>query len=252
MVNVLIIEDEQPAAQRLERMLAEVAPDFIITSRCDSIESSILFFSNSPMPDLVFLDIQLGDGLSFEIFKKVNITSPIIFTTAYDEFALKAFELNSIDYILKPIEKEKLAKSIDKFRKIHASSSIIEHKLLESILDTNKHKFKQRFIVYCGEHIVAINVDEIAYFSSMEKSTFIFTTHSKMYSIDYSLDKLEKLLNQDVFFRANRNFIIAYSSISKIYSLSKSRIKIEVIPAFESDILISASRTHDFKLWLDR
>jgi DNA-binding LytR/AlgR family response regulator len=252
MVNVLIIEDEQPAAQRLERMLAELAPDFIITSRCDSIESSILFFGNHPMPDLVFLDIQLGDGLSFEIFNQVSIPCPIIFTTAYDAYAIRAFEQNSIDYILKPISKEKLERSIEKFRRIGKNELLPDITAILGRMDAERKTYKQRFLVYVGEHLDSIPSSEIAYFYSIEKASFLTTIAGKCYAVDYSLDKIECLVSPLDFFRINRNYIVSYPSIKKINILSKSRIKIIIHPLPSEETLISTGRTPEFRKWLDR
>ncbi|MEI6751909.1 MAG: LytTR family DNA-binding domain-containing protein [Paludibacter sp.] len=252
MIKVLIIEDEQPAAKRLEKMLAEIAPDVEITNRCDSIESSIAYIQSGAKPDLIFLDIQLGDGLSFDIFKQVEISCPIIFTTAYDEFAIRAFELNSIDYILKPVSKEKLEKSIEKYRKISQQNSSSDWSALASLLEKGKREYKQRFLVYVGEHLHSVQTSDIAYFYSVEKSTFLVSQAGKSYSVDFSLDKLETVVSGDDFFRINRNYLVEFRSIKKINILSKSRIKLMLEPATTDEILISTARTHDFREWLDR
>ncbi len=252
MVKVLLIEDEQPAAQRLEKMLAELAPDFNITSRCDSIESSVQYFSNHPMPDLVFLDIQLGDGLSFDIFNQISIPCPIIFTTAYDEYAIRAFEQNSIDYILKPINKEKLQKSIEKFRRVRNNEMATDWSALIEQMNIEKKAYKQRFLVYVGEHLDSIPTSEIAYFYSIEKSSFLVTSTGKCYPLDYSLDKVEDLVSPMDYFRINRNYIVSFQSIMKINILSKSRIKITIHPLPSEETLISSARTPEFRKWLDR
>ena len=252
MTKVLIIEDEQLAAKRLEKMLAELAPDFEIINRCDSIESSVVYIQSGAKPDLIFLDIQLGDGLSFDIFKEVEISCPIIFTTAYDEFAIRAFELNSIDYILKPVSKEKLKKSIEKYRKISQQNPSSDWSALASLLEKGKREYKQRFLVYVGEHIHSVQTVDIAYFYSIEKSTFLVTGTGKSFPVDFSLDKLESQVSSDDFFRINRNYLVGFSSIRKINILSKSRIKLILEPATTDEILISTARTHDFREWLDR
>lgn len=252
MTKVLIIEDEQPAANRLEKMLLEISPDFEIIQRCDSIESSVLFFETGIMPDLVMLDIQLGDGLSFEIFNQIDISCPVIFTTAFDEYAIKAFELNSIDYLLKPINKEKLEKSIEKFRKLNQTAMQADWKTLASLLDKEKREYKQRFLVYVGEHLHSVQTSDIAYFYSVEKSTFLTTKSGKSYSLDISLDKLENMLSPTDFFRINRQFLISFVSIKKISILSKSRIKLTLEPLPTEETLISTARTHEFREWLDR
>jgi len=252
MIKVLIIEDEQPAAKRLEKMLLEIAPAFEIVHRCDSIESSVQFFKSGVMPDLVMLDVQLGDGLSFEIFKQVEISCPVIFTTAYDEYAIKAFELNSIDYLLKPISKEKLEKSIDKFKKLSQQAVQSDWKILASLIDKEKREYKQRFLVYVGEHLLSVQTSDIAYFYSVEKSTFLATKSGKNYPLDLSLEKLEGLLSPKDFFRVNRQYITAFESIKKMNILSKSRIKLTLEPLPSDEILISNARTREFREWLDR
>jgi len=252
MTKVLIIEDEQPAAKRLEKLLSEISSGFEIMQLCDSIESSVQFFKSGNMPDLVMLDVQLGDGLSFDIFKQVDISCPVIFTTAYDEYAIKAFELNSIDYLLKPISKEKLERSIEKFRKLTHQVVPADWKILASLLDKGKREYKQRFLVYIGEHLHSVQTSDIAYFYSVEKSTFLTTRSGKSFSIDLSLDKLESMLSPTNFFRINRQYLISFDSIKKISILSKSRIKLLLDPLPTCEILISTSRTHDFREWLDR
>jgi DNA-binding LytR/AlgR family response regulator len=252
MIKVLIIEDEQPAAKRLEKMLLEISTDFEIIQRCDSIESGVQFFESGVMPDLVMLDIQLGDGLSFDIFKHVEIACPVIFTTAYDEYAIKAFELNSIDYLLKPINKEKLERSIDKFKKLQQQTVPADWKMLASLLDKEKREYKQRFLVYVGEHLHSVQTHDVARFYSIEKSTFLMAKSGKSYATDLSLDKLESLLSPVDFYRINRQYIVAFSSIKNIKLLSKSRIKLHLEPSTTDEILVSTARTHDFREWLDR
>jgi len=252
MIKVVIIEDEQPAAKRLERMLSDISSDFEVIQCCDSIESSIKLFKTGLIPDLVMLDVQLGDGLSFEIFRQVEISCPVIFTTAYDEYAIKAFELNSIDYLLKPIRKENLERSIEKFNKLRLQPIQTEWTTLATLLDQGKRDYKQRFLVYAGEHLQSIQTVDVAYFYSIEKSTFLKTRSGKSYPLDFSLDKLEGMLSPIEFFRINRQCIISFDSIAKISVLSKSRIKLTLEPLSTDEILISKSRTHDFRAWLDR
>ena len=188
MIKVLIIEDEQPAAKRLEKMLLDISAEFEIVQRCDSIESSVQFLKSGLMPDLVMLDVQLGDGLSFEIFKQVEISCPVIFTTAYDEYAIKAFELNSIDYLLKPISKDKLERSIEKYKKLSQQNVQADWKTLATLMDKEKREYKQRFLVYVGEHLHSVQTSDISYFYSIEKSTFLTTKLGKSFSIDLSLE----------------------------------------------------------------
>jgi DNA-binding LytR/AlgR family response regulator len=252
MIKTLIIEDEEPAALRLAKMLTEIEPEVRILEKIDSVESAVQWFTDNDPPDLVMLDIQLADGLSFEIFKETDIDSFVIFTTAYDEYAIRAFELNSIDYLLKPIDKAKLVRSIEKFKKLRISEPRIDFQELMNTLEGDKKKYKKRFIVNIGSKIKSVEISEAAYFYSLEKSTFICTQDNHHYPVDFSLDSLEGLIDPDVFFRINRQYIINFASISKIHVLSKSRIKIETIPAPNEPLLISTAKTHSFRLWLDR
>lgn len=254
MITTLIIEDEYPAAERLKKLLLACNPDINILDCLDSIESSVDWFENNPSPDLVLLDIQLADGKSFDIFKQVTISSFVIFTTAYDEFALKAFELNSIDYLLKPIRLEMLQKSLDKFEKIKSANN--GHSLnIDQVIDIIEHKntsFKKRFVINIGNHIKVVDTEEIAYIFSKEKYTFIKTNEGKDYPIDFSLDTLEDLLNPEMFFRINRQFFVSFKAISAIQILSKSRIKLKITPKPEEYPLVSSTKSPEFRKWLDK
>ena len=250
MARILLIEDELPAAKRLSKLINDTAPDFEIAQVCDSIESSIQYLKSHDQPDLIFLDVQLGDGLSFEIFKEVEITCPVIFTTAYDEYVFRAFELNSIDYLLKPIPFEMLAKSIEKFKKINQTSQP-DWKFLTTLLG-EKSDYKQRFLVNVGSNLLSVPTSEVAYFYSVERATFLVSKTGKTYSLDYSLDKLEGMLSPKEFFRVNRQFLISPVSIKKINVLSKSRMKLVLEPISTEDVFVSNGRAHEFRLWLDK
>ncbi len=252
MIKALIIEDEEPASVRLKNLLANVAPDIEVLNCLDSIESSVEWLKSNLAPDLIMLDIQLADGLSFDIFKQVDIYSFIIFTTAYDEYAIKAFELNSIDYLLKPIDKLKLERSIAKFRKLSKPAPQLNINELISAIESKKSNYKKRFLINIGSKIKSVETINIAYFYVLEKCTFLKTIQGKNYPIDFSLDKLELLINPDLFFRINRQNIINYNVIEKISVFSKSRIKIETIPQNEHELMVSANKSHSFRMWLDR
>ena len=253
MIKILIIEDEEPAAARLEKLLTGLDPGITILEKLDSIESSVRWLRDNPQPDLIMLDIQLADGLSFEIFRQVDVESFVIFTTAYDEYAIRAFELNSIDYLLKPVDREKLNTSIQKFRKLSASPApqVNINELLES-LNVRAKTYKKRFAVNIGAKIVSIETGQVAYFYSLEKSTFICTRDNHHYPVDFSLEAIEALVDPDQFFRINRQYMIRFSAIEKIHILSKSRIKVESNPPCEETLLVSTAKAHDFRLWLDR
>ncbi len=252
MIGTLIIEDEAPAAKRLEKLLKEVEPSITILKTIESVSSAIKWFKQHPQPDLLMLDIQLADGLSFDIFKQVRIDSFVIFTTAYDEYAIKAFELNSIDYLLKPINRDKLRKSIEKFRRLHGEKTSIDIQAVIAAMDRGRKQYKQRFSVNVGTKIKSIETANIAYFYSMDKNTFLCTKEKRHYPIDFALDKLEELMDPQHFFRINRQYTLNYHAIEKINVLSRSRIAIHTVPPTEEPLLVSTARTHEFRLWLDR
>jgi two-component system response regulator LytT len=199
------------------------------------------------------LDIQLADGLSFEIFKEVEIASHIIFTTAYDEYAIKAFDLNSIGYLLKPIQKEKLQKSLEKFYKTKQEESRVSSSELLSILGNFNKNYKKRFLVNAGEKIRTILTSDISYFYSMEKSTFLCSKEDRHYLLEYPLDKLEEMVNPEEFFRINRQYLVHISSLSKIVILGKSRIRVDIHPSppTNEEIFVSNAKASSFRKWLD-
>lgn len=252
MISTLIIEDEKPAAQRIEEMLKKLEPDIIVAEKLDTVESAIEWLGQNPQPDLIMLDIQLGDGLSFDIFKKTKVESYIIFTTAYDEYAIRAFELNSIDYLLKPVSEQKLARSLEKFRKYNRKSPNIDVDHLIKSLDKWGNRFKKRFVIFVAGRISVIETGKIAWFSSKDKNTFLCSDEKRLFPIDYSLDQVEGLVNPETFFRVNRQYIVHFNAIKKINIFSKSRIKITISPPPDDEILVSAARTHEFRQWLER
>jgi len=252
MIRTLIVEDEQPAAARLEKLLKEVGSGVQVLDVIDSVERAVNWFETNDPPDLLLLDIQLADGLSFDIFKRVKVDSFVIFTTAYDEYAIKAFELNSIDYLLKPVDKAKLQKSIQKYRKLADRNQQVNIETLMETLERRKANFKKRFAVNIGSKIISVETRSVAYFYALEGNTFLCTRDNHHYPLDFSLEHLEQLLDPELFFRINRQVIIQYTSIEKIHILSRSRIKLETNPPASEDMLVSTARTHQFRLWLDR
>lgn len=249
-MRVLIIEDEYPASSRLKRLIQEIDSNINILATLQSVEDSINWLLKNEHPDLIFLDIQLDDGLCFEIFEKIEMITPIIFTTAFDEYAIRAFKVNSIDYLLKPIEKEELSKSIEKFKKYHENN--YNHKI-EKIINSLKPQTKQRFLVKVGEHYRSVQVCDINCFYIEERCNFILTSEGKTYAVDYSLDRLEALVDENSFFRLNRNFLVNLNAIKDIVSFSSNRLKITLNNwQNKEDILVSRDRVRDFKNWVDR
>jgi DNA-binding LytR/AlgR family response regulator len=250
-MRVLIIEDERPAANRLRQLLKDMLPDSEIYGHLDSIVSAVEWFRSYPAPDLIFCDIQLADGQSFEIFEKVKIESPIIFTTAFDQYAIKAFKLNSVDYLLKPIDPNELDQALTKFKSLKTAPAL-DAGLLKSILQQSEKTYKSRFMVRFGETIQSIGTDEAAYFYSQDKVVFLQTRQGRKYVLDYTLDQLEEMLDPKRFFRLNRKYLAAVDVIESIYTYSNSRLKIRLQQCEDNDILVSREKVGVFKEWLDQ
>ena len=250
-MNVLIIEDEKLAANNLEKMLHQIDKNINVQCKIDSIEESVKWLNNNTV-DLIFLDIHLADGLCFKIFEQIKIKTPIIFTTAYDQYAIKAFKVNSIDYLLKPIEIQELEQSLEKFKELNQAQKTksIDFERLINFYN-KKIEYQQRFIVRYAQKIKSIKTDDIVYFYVNNENVFLCTKDNSNYSVDYSLDKLGNILNPKDFFRINRQFIVNISSIENMYSLSKSRIKIELKPKPDFETIVSYNRMSDFRKWLN-
>lgn len=254
-INAIIIEDESAAARRLEKMIYMSDPSVEILARLDSVTGSVKWLQGNPHPDLIFLDIHLGDGSSFAIFEQVEISSPIIFTTAYDDYAIKAFKLNSIDYLLKPVRQEELNFSMAKFKrqKPEAGGMIKENiaSLVETIKNEN-HRWKKRFFVSFGDKIKSVEVEQIAYFIIIQKNTFVVTHSNDSYAINYSLEQLEELLDPAKFHRVNRKYIVCYQAIVTMWSYSRSRVKLGLSPLPPEEVIVSTDRSAGFKEWLNQ
>ncbi len=251
-MKVLIIEDEERAARRLKQLIENLHQKVEVLDTVDSVKNAILWLTKNPTPDLLFMDIQLGDGISFEIFEVITINCPVIFTTAYDEYALKAFEVNSIDYLLKPIDEDSLRAAFNKLSLLKAQATGPSEEKVATISNMMANTYKNRFIIKIGEHIKSIPVKDILYFFSREKATFLKTTDGKNYLIDYALDKIEGMLEPNIFFRINRRYLIDIESIKDIVSYSNSRLKVSLKKNVEDDIIVSRDRVQDFKTWLGR
>ncbi|MEO8534953.1 MAG: LytTR family DNA-binding domain-containing protein [Flavobacterium sp.] len=254
-MTTLIIEDEKPAARLLQRKLEKL--NIAVETMLHSVEESIHWFANNQHPDLIFLDIQLSDGLSFEIFEKIDIKSAIIFTTAYDEYALKAFKLNSIDYLLKPIDEDDLDIAVTKFKtrlpKLEKDTTNLQldfeqiRKMLSNPFEKN---YKKRFTVKIGQHLKVITTDEIECFFSENKGTYIHTFDNRNYLIDSTLEILEQELDMKDFFRVSRKFIVPLQAIKEIQVYTNSRLKV-ILPSYKEDeVIVSREKVQDFKNWL--
>jgi two-component system, LytTR family, response regulator LytT len=251
-MTILIIEDEEPAYRRLVKMLKEVEPAATLLNQIVSVSSAVKWFKENDAPDLIISDIQLSDGISFEIFKQVDIKCPVIFTTAYDQYAIEAFKVNSIDYLLKPVKKDELEKAVAKFKNLTpatASPAIDINKLLQSLQPAGTD-YKKRFVVRYGEHIKTIDIEEVVYFYTEDKATFLCTKDARRFVIDFNLDTLDSILDPKVFFRINRQYIISIHSIAEMFAYSKSRVLIKLNPPSKHETIVSTERSADFKHWL--
>ncbi|MCZ8196606.1 MAG: LytTR family DNA-binding domain-containing protein [Flavobacterium sp.] len=250
-MNIIIIEDEKPAARLLQRKVEKLGLQ--VNQMLHSVEESINWFQNNPHPDLIFLDIQLSDGLSFEIFEAIDIKSAVIFTTAYDEYALRAFKLNSIDYLLKPIDEEDLETAISKFKNQFQKSSIasLDFEMIKKMLiNPIDREYKKRFTIKMGQQLKMINIDEVECFFSENKGTYLHTFDNRDYLLDNTLEQLETELNPEDFYRVSRKFIIPLKAIKEIQLYSNSRLKV-ILPTYKEDeVIVSREKVGDFKTWL--
>ncbi|QYA27253.1 response regulator transcription factor [Gramella sp. MT6] len=251
-MDIIIIEDEKPAARRLQRMLTKL--DIETKTMLHSVAEAIDWFNGHEHPDIIFLDIQLSDGLSFEIFEHVKTDSAIIFTTAYDEYALKAFKLNSIDYLLKPIDEEELEAAIKKFRNTQHQNGNIDVKELRSLLTQTNHQksYKTRFTAQVGQHLKLVDISDIACFYSENKTTYLHCYTGRNYPIEVPLEKLEEDLDPEKFYRINRKCILNINAIRDIISYTNSRLEIKIENFTEFQLIVSRERVKDFKIWLDQ
>jgi len=255
-MKVVIIEDEHLIAQRISTLLSQIDPGIEILSIIDSVKQSVDWFKSGQMPDLVFMDIQLSDGLSFEIFKKIELAVPIIFTTAFDEYAIQAFKVNSVDYLLKPIKQTELNDALKKFdtldKQIKSKLPTLNLNQIQQLLNIKQTDYKSRFIAKLGDQIKHIDVKDVAYFRAEDNEVMLITINNNKYIIDYSLDQLSGVLNPNEFFRANRSYIVTINSIAKISKYFNSRLHLELEPKSEDTVLISRVKVSEFLKWMDK
>ena len=249
-MKILIIEDEARAASHLERMLKKVAPRMEVIARIETVRDAVEFLSHNYSAELIFSDVQLADGLCFEIYKQVEVTCPIIFTTAYDHYAMEAFKTNRIDYLLKPIDEESLEKAIEKAKRFTPAQGL-EKLLALAGIQPVKH-FKSRFMVRVGDKIKTIPVEEITTFYSLEKATWLHTRNNRNYTIDFTLDQLEDMLDPTGFFRINRRYIVSPDACNNITAWSNSRLKMHIEGIDDNDIIVARERVQEFREWLDK
>jgi DNA-binding LytR/AlgR family response regulator len=250
-MNVVIIEDEKLSAEHLTTLLKKADKNIQVTATFDTVKKTVEAFETGLDAELLFVDIHLADGLSFDIFKKINLETPVIFTTAYDEYAIRAFKFNSIDYLLKPIGISDLKAALEKYNKLNSAKPVFPFREIASVYETINKQYKSRFMVKMGESIVSVKTDDIAHFIAEEGIVLLASTNGKRYAVDYTLDQLAESVDPKLFFRINRKVMVNINAIQKINTYFNSRLKI-VSPALtDDDCIVSRERVNDFKSWLD-
>lgn len=252
-MRILIVEDEPLAAAQLAAQIAAIKPQAQILAVCDTVQSAVSWIKNNPSPDLSFFDIQLGDGLSFEIFEQVEFKQPVIFTTAFNQYAIQAFKVNSIDYLLKPIEKTDLKRALSKYDNLSqpTTSGISSQALEEIIFSLKKKNYKERFLVKVGSHLRVAETEDILYFYSFQKGTYLKLNDGKDYLLDQTLEQVEQLINPADFFRINRKFLVSLKSINDVIAYSNSRLKLKVQHPIDDEFLVAREKVKLFKEWLE-
>jgi DNA-binding LytR/AlgR family response regulator len=248
-MKVLIIEDEYLAASRLEKMILDYDPEIQVLAKLESVEESVEWFRSNPHPDLIFLDIHLEDDLSFVIFDKVKVNSPIIFTTAFDEYAIRAFKLKSIDYLLKPIVQEQLNQAIAKYMAWNGPDSGIDLSALYDLINKKIKPSRERFSVAFGQKIKSFTTAEVAWLYSLQGETYAKLFDSQEYPVEYALDTLAYEINPSDFFRVNRKYLISHKAIKQVHIFPKSRLKLELNPKPAEDVFVSLDKVTAFKQW---
>ncbi len=253
-MKVLILEDEALSAKRASQLLNEFDPSIEVVETLESVEDAAAWLRHNPEPDLMLLDIHLSDGLCFNLFDRYAVKSPVIFTTAYDQYTLQAFKINSIDYLLKPIDKHELNNALAKYHTLmqdRKSISSFDIQRIKQTIQSLSKKYKNRFLVKFGDTIQFKNINEVAYFFADDKVVYLVTNEGRKYLIDYNLESLEEILDPQLFFRINRKLIVGIDAVQKVKTLLNSRLQVFLKPTFEQDTYVSKERSPEFKVWLD-
>ena len=253
-MNILIVEDEPQAAQRLETLVRQLMPDARVLEKIDSVKRAVSWLMNNAAPDVILMDIQLADGISFQIFDQCQVAAPVIFTTAYEEYAVRAFKVNSIDYILKPVDKEELDNALKKVLARQRSAPEM-HEILKTVGEAIKRltkNYKTRFMIKVGEHLRTIEVSNIRFFYSQDKVTFCVTDDNRNYILDYSLEQLEEILDPGRFYRINRKYFVSAEAIQDIISYTNSRLRLVLKGSADHEIIVARERVQEFKDWLNK
>ncbi len=259
-MKILIVEDEDLAVKKLQKTLEEVEPGATVVGVTDSIRGTVDWLGAHPMPDLILMDIELADGQSFEIFNHTQVASPVIFTTSYDEYALKAFKVNSVDYLLKPVQKEELLAALNKYKQTQAAAGSvpaakgldIDNLVKELQQKLHLKEYRKRFLVKHAQKLVSVDVEDIAYFYSDGRLNFFKTTDNKKYVVDYTMDELEAMLDPEEYFRISRSFFVSIGSIDKIEDYFGNRLILQLKPPVDKEALVSREKVTDFKKWMGK
>ena len=258
-MKVLIVEDEELAVKKIRKTLGEVDADAVIMGVTDSIQGTVNWLQENPSPDLILMDIELSDGQSFEIFSRTKVNSAVVFTTSYDEYALKAFKVNSIDYLLKPIQKEDLEAALNKYKQMKTMYAGNGHNELnmDALVKELQHKlqpkeFRKRFLVKHGQKLVSIDVEEIAYFFSDGRLNFFKTYDNKKFVVDYTMDELEDMLDSQRYFRISRSFYVSVNSMNQIHDYFGNRLLLHLKPPVDKESIVSREKVTDFKKWMGK
>ena len=252
-MKILIVEDEELAVKKLQKTLAAVNESAEVVGTTDSIKATVEWLMGNPQPDLILMDIELADGQSFEIFNLTEVKSPVIFTTSYDEFALKAFKVNSVDYLLKPIQKDELQAALNKFQKIKTNADVSIDSLVKELQQKLQPKeYRKRFLVKFGQKLISVEIGEIAYFYSDGRLNFFKTSDNKKFVVDYTMDELEDMLDPKMYFRISRSFYVSVNSIEKIDDYFGNRLILGLKPAVDKEALVSREKVTEFKKWMGK
>jgi len=250
-MKVIIIEDETPAANRLAKSLHTIHDEIEVVKRLDSVASAVQYFQSAPQPDLIFMDIQLADGLSFDIFSQVQLKTPVIFTTAFDKYTLKAFKVNSIDYLLKPIDEEELRLAVEKYRQLYLKKeNDFSDKFLKLVQDMNSAKYKERLLIKRGQQLSYIKTDATAFCYADGKLCYAVDFSNNKHLLEYNLSQLEEQLQPNKFYRINRHLLVNIEAIKKVHTWLGGRLKLELLPATTAETVVSRERVNGFKDWL--
>ncbi|MES2777549.1 MAG: LytTR family DNA-binding domain-containing protein [Bacteroidota bacterium] len=252
-MKILIVEDEELAVKKLQKTLSAIDISSDIVGVTDSITSTVSWLQTNTQPDLILMDIELADGQSFEIFNLTDVKSPVIFTTSYDEYALKAFKVNSVDYLLKPIQKEELEGALNKFQKIKTNAEVnLDNLVKELRIKLQPKEYRKRFLVKHAQKLVSIDIDDISYFYSDGRLNFFKTSDNKKFVVDYTMDELEDMLDPAKYFRISRSFYVSVNSIDKIEDYFGNRLILQLKPAVDKEALVSREKVTDFKKWMGK